>query len=152
MRHLKKFNESNNDYYSSISFAEMQELRSHNRCLFTGGSFGNITGTNNNEVKSIVSRVEPFPAQPTHFFWELYYKVEGNKNVGVETIEFRDRQYRPSNVKFYISKYEDEWYGVEYYHLKGYKAVALKYQISYYKCDQLEGLFKFLDDIKKPLN
>jgi hypothetical protein len=129
MKHLKKFNESNKDYYSSITFVEMQELHTHNRELF-----------NDDEVKSIVSKQDKF-------FYELFYLIKGNRQVGVETIEFRDKQYGPSDIKFYISKYEDEWYGIEYY-----KAVALKYQISYYKCDQFEGLLKFLDDIKKPLS
>jgi hypothetical protein len=128
MKYLKKFNESNS-FYSTVSYVEMEDLRSHNRELF-----------NDDEVNSIISKLD-------NLFDEKYYKIEGNKRVGVEAIEIRDKQYGPSDVKFYISKYEDEWYGIEYY-----KAVALKYQITYYKCDQFEGLLKFLDDIKKPLN
>ncbi len=128
MKHLKKFNESNS-FYSTISYVEIEDLRSHNRELFS-----------DDEVNSIVSKLD-------NFFNEKHYKIEGNKRIGVETIEIGDKQYGPSDVKFYISKYEDEWYGIEYY-----KAVGLAYQKTYYKCDQFEGLLKFLDDIKKPLD
>jgi len=129
MKHLKKFNESN-DFYSMVSFQGMRELSERNRELF-----------NDEEAKTIVSILDNSWINTN----ELYYKIEKNKKVGIETIEFRDKQYGPSDIKFYISKYEDEWYGIEYY-----RSVGLKYQISYFKCDQLEGLLKFLNDVKDP--
>lgn len=124
MKYLRKFNESNS-FYSTLSYSEMENLRSYNRELFT-----------DNEVNLIISKLN-------NFFYHIHHKIEKNKRIGVEIIEINDKSYGPSDTKLYISKYEDEWYSIEYY-----KAVNLKYAKTYYKCDQLDGLIEFLKDKK----
>lgn len=123
MKYIKKFNESNS-FYSSINPAEMEDLNLHKRDIFS-----------DNEVK--------YFNKLDNFFLELHYFIKGNKKVGVKTIQLSDRQYGPPNIKIFISKYEDEWYGIEYY-----KSVSLRYKIESYKCDQFDGVIRFLKDKK----
>lgn len=122
MKYIRKFNESTNSFYSSINPAEMEDMYLNKRELFS-----------DNEVR--------YFNKLDSFFVELHFLIKGNRQVGVETIQLNDRPYGPPKIKIFISKYEDEWYGIEYY-----KSVSLRYKIEYYKCDQFDGVIKFLKD------
>ena len=121
MKYIRKFNESSN-FYSSINPAEMDYLDMQKRELFS-----------DNEVR--------YFNKLDNIFVELHYLIEDDKKVGVKTIQLNDLQFGPPNIEVFISKYDDEWYRVEYY-----KSVSLRYKIEYYKCDQFDGVIKFLKD------
>jgi hypothetical protein len=72
----------------------------------------------------------------------LHYKIEENERSGVILIKISSEFSGPSDELF-ISKYEDEWYIIEYY-----KMTPFQLRTIFYKCDQFDGLLKCLDGIE----
>lgn len=72
--------------------------------------------------------------------------VETNiEDINVCTISFFDKQFMSPSLEIFISKYSDEYFGVEIYNNIG--KVGFKYKVSKYLCDQMEGLLQLIDDL-----
>ena len=119
MKHIKKFNESNSDYYFEISKNEYRE----------------IEVDPNNQVEFDSNEKELLSTMGYELFRNLRWYEE-------ESMESEEAYLSKNHTRIEIKKIWDDWYVVSYWSLSN---VLYKY----YKCDQWEGLLKLLEVIDK---
>ena len=122
--YLSNIKESKNqEYYSVLKQSERGEK------LLRGNSL-NIS----NDLLTIVKK-----NLKGNFDSGLGGGFKNNKYIRVGGREFGGSEL------FFIREYEDEWYTIEY----NYDLNKIDSKTINYKCDQLEGLLKFIDDYNK---
>ena len=123
---LKKFNESNSEWYEKISYDEYMEWTSSN------GQYGKPSEFTDSEVsviKSCLSKTDRF---------KLLRNGPASNNPKGELISIGLSPYgswynKKVKSSLTITKYTDEWF-------------LCQVDDSFYKCDQLEGLSKLIKD------
>lgn len=126
MKYLKKFNESNSEWYEKISYDDYMEWISSN------GSYGKPSGFTDNEVsviKSCLSKTDRF---------QLFTNGPASNNPKGEIILIGLSPYgkwynKKVKSSLTISKYSDEWFLCQVDDL-------------FYKCDTIEGLTQLIKD------
>ena len=146
MKYLKKYNESKSvskeNYYYNINTAEYHDL------LYTDGDYINNGPNAKPFTKEELDKLKYIDKNSDYKF-EFYtgsvdYAYRSNNTAPRTSIIIIS--FRLSNIdgEFYIYKIDDEWFLIG-----GPKVVPVPLAASswtYYKCDQFEGLLKFLAD------
>ena len=127
---IKKFNEYNSEYYWEITSGEKDKY--WNDVYYKLGITQDLYTTNK---KAFASKVPHFTDEESKYLIGLGFKFESNS----DGIIFKSllTGYKDEH-HYYIYKSLDEWYIVWVY--------MYKKPSKYYKCDQWDGLMKFLDD------
>ncbi len=121
MIYLKKFNENNNIYYQQIDHTEYQNLM---------GLEGARLGKNRESMTSDDKYKIDNLLEPSNIEYQFDYPIiSGSHHLMIKL----------DNAFIYINKVKDEWFLVAYIYND-------RIQSKSYKCDQLDGLLKFLED------
>jgi len=126
MRYLKKFNESE-EYYTKIYLGDRDE-----------NVVGKSIPFNQRDIKLLKEFCDKWDLR-NHLF-DNRFDIRDHRttlhDVGIK----KSGRYKVANRPLFIMirKYEDDWYSVE---LEG------KYE--QYKCDQIDGVIKLLEDLFK---
>ena len=126
MKHLRKFNESE-EYYTKLSLGESDENISGKSIPFSQREIKLLEDfCNKNELRNYISNDR----------FDILDKRTTLHDVGIK----KSGRYKVANRPLFIMirKYEDDWYSVE---LEG------KYE--QYKCDQIDGVIKLLEKLFK---
>lgn len=123
MKYLKKFNESSNDeYYQRINWS------------FDIGDFFSspFTGT----LKKVTFEMKYFDEIKRRLKDESFSIYPIIRDMPMNTIRIANR-LKLDAYNYDIGQGEDDWFFVEKWNSR---------TITYYKCDQFDGLIKFLED------
>jgi hypothetical protein len=120
MKHLKRFNESINEYYQKISQDDYCLGVYKTTPELATDSHWNTLGFDLNEKEEIQKR---------NVGYQMVFKKKHQKSKPSLEVYYRDRY-------IYIEKVEDEWFYVAF--------PSPDYYEAYYKCDQFDGLLEFL--------
>ena len=125
MKHLISINEYKSESYQKVSQMERSELY-------------------DKKSESFSDREMEFLKNCNNWYKEFYMLKIDNIFVPKQytTVQFRDVSYGPPKVKFFISKYEDEWFSIEFYD----SIRSHNYEVTCYICDQFEGVRSFLKE------
>jgi hypothetical protein len=119
MKHLKSFNESN----SSDFYTEESEFDPNN-----------VVSLPLNDIKEIQKSIKS------------NYKIKFI-NTDPNIIKIEKKSILPQNTCWVVRLYEDEWYWVWEHNYERNILGQIEYEdIKYYKCDQLDGVIKLLED------
>jgi len=137
MRYIKTFNESNTDeYYSEINVSEWQKLIG----IDENGRYGsNIESFTDKEKSEIQNWWNMRGNQPHDLYW-------GGKTQEGSILAHVNLTIK-KNGKYLISKCKDEWFAVWYQPDRNtFNEFGIS-KIKQYKCDQLDGLKQFINDV-----
>jgi hypothetical protein len=138
MLHLKKFNEINKDeYYIQIPSNEWQKLIGFDDNGVYGSNIEGFTHKEKMELAEFWSNVTHF-GQYGMMRWDGYDRFTGKNNIDYIHLTI-DVEYGV----YYITKCKDEWYGIFYRPNKSTQFNPTKQ----FKCDQLDGLKLFIQDV-----
>ena len=116
MKHLRKFNESN-DYYTNVEYNEYSDI------------YSNYVQFEQKYIDIINSRLKS------------EYKIEILHRYLTEDIIIDGGQWR----KYEICQCGDEWFYIKK-EVQDIMSGPYNESYNYYKCDQFDGLIKFLKD------
>ena len=157
MKYLYKFNESidTSEYYTEIEVGEWNKIA--DRLPNLDQSHQEYAKINDTDIEEVKRALKYDPKSISYrlngFTIDLKKRVQSGFNHDVIFIQSNKRNNLNEPIlEFRIHKYTDEWYIVtmldnrlSYSGIKTYISQKGK---SVYKCDQLEGLIKFLEDNK----
>ena len=123
----KKNESSNTEYYRKVTASEIEDFK----ITHTGIQF-------NKEILDYI-RIQFGKRSSRH----VEVRQEKNASHIQSCCMLEGSLGLPPERQYYINQYNDEWFKIELYITNG-----LKYDISYYLCDQLEGLEKFIKDFR----
>jgi len=125
MKHLKRFNESINEYYQKIS--------QNDYCLGVYKTTSELaTDSHRNTLEFDLNEKEEI--QKRNVGYQIVFKKKHQKSQPAPSYASLEVYYR--DRKIYIEKLEDEWFYVAF--------PSPDYGEAYYKCDQFDGLLEFL--------
>lgn len=125
MKHLISINEYKSDSYKEVSQVENAELYEKYKDSFSDREMEFLKSCNNWNKQ--------------FYLLKLNHEYVKDKYT---TVQFYDAIYGPPKVKFFISKYEDEWFSIQFYDSRK----SYNYEVTYYICDQFDGVKSFLKE------
>lgn len=133
---INKTNESVDEKWHKISDFEMNDfISSHKNEDFTTNEY--------NIVKERFGIFGNWNNIKRKFWFNLTRSREHYTGKYYDIIVVNEGEYPPSR-QFYITKWNDEWFKIEYHY-----QVGLKYQEEIFICDQLDGLLSLIDYLKE---
>lgn len=145
MKYLKSFNESDSSsYYYEIPISEWNTL---------AGRF-EYDIMNEKDISEIKKAIKYNPKSP---IYRLKWRTTGDgRRIGIDIYSAKKDWLNDPIKEFKITKYTDEWYIVKMYQsdenssngflLFGFRINPTPSIEKIFRCDQLEGLTKFLED------
>jgi hypothetical protein len=159
MKHLKKFNESDNsNYYYEIPLPEWNRLyKTFEEDILNERDLSEIEKAinQNDKIGYRISNYRP-KKMGKEMWYKRYVSPSYTDKIGVDIVSYTRNLVGDPIHEFHITKYTDEWYVVIMVGDPNFSPVPSvpfgvtpslpKRDRKVFRCDQLEGLTKFLKD------